>query len=257
MNARFRSTRGKVAAAVGLVAIAASVSVGFSAMAGEGSTKSEHWGVIDRNTIGSAVGELRDGPYGSFSVSGPSAAPPFGKGSVALRVSDNATTLTPPSEKVDFGNEVDFKGDPVLAIDQVGFHVFNTGENGAGNMPNIRSEIDANLNTLPADNFTTMVWVPDPSPVVDQWSGYIDATTTGKWYFTGAEGVATGCNQTTMCTFAAAKTALNDGGDAPIMYTLMVGKGRDSRWSGAVDGLRLNKKQYDFEVDGVKAKDAK
>ena len=118
MNARFRSTRGKVAAAVGLVAVAASVSVGFSAMAGEGSTKSEHWGVIDRNTIGSAVGELRDGPYGSFKFEGPSTTPPFGKGSLAIRVSENATNSSPPSEKVDFGNEVDFKGDPFLEINR-------------------------------------------------------------------------------------------------------------------------------------------
>lgn len=159
---------------------------------------------------------------------------------------------------MDFGNEVDFFGDPVLALNEVGFHVFQTGENvargGPTNMPNIRFEIDANLNTLPADDYTTMVWVPPPAPVVDRWSGYIDATTSGQWYFTGAEGVATGCNQTTLCTFAQAKAALNDGGAAPIVYTVLVGKGRDNMWVGAVDGLRLNNTIYDFEEDGVKSR---
>ena len=54
------------------------------------------------------------------------------------------------------------------------------------------------------------------------------------------------------------KTALAAGGAPdPVIYTAAVGKGRDSRWAGAVDGFRINKKVYDFEVDGVKAKDAK
>ncbi len=41
------------------------------------------------------------------------------------------------------------------------------------------------------------------------------------------------------------------------IFTAAVAKGRDNRWAGAVDGLRINKKQYDFEADGVKDKDAK
>ncbi|MFG3094993.1 hypothetical protein [Streptomyces sp. NPDC048202] len=44
-------------------------------------------------------------------------------------MADDSTSLTPPSEKVDFGNEVDFYGDPVLGLTQVGFRVFQTGEN--------------------------------------------------------------------------------------------------------------------------------
>ena len=44
----------------------------------------QHWGVIDRNTIGSGIADLRQGPYGSFGVTGPSAAPPSGVGSLGI-----------------------------------------------------------------------------------------------------------------------------------------------------------------------------
>jgi hypothetical protein len=257
MRARLRTRRWKIAAIAGAVMIVAAVPAIASTM---GDAKSEHWGVITRNTIGSPVGQLRDGPYGSFGVTGDAAEPPFGTGSLGIEVADSATSLVPPSEKVDFGNEVDFFGDPVLGLTDVGFHVFQTGENvgygGPGNMPNIRFEIDPNQAANPS-NYSTMVWVPDPAPVVNQWSSYIDATTTGKWYFTGSTGVTTGCNQVTMCTFAQAKTALNDGSPDPVIYTAAVGKGRDNMWIGAVDGFRINKKVYDFEAGGVKAKDAK
>jgi hypothetical protein len=158
---------------------------------------------------------------------------------------------------VDFGNEVDFFGDPISALSAVGFYVFQTGEN-AGfsggvqtrprNMPNIRLEIDP----TGTGGYTTMVWVPDgvANASLDQWSDYIDATTTGQWYFTGGFGTASGCNQTTLCTFAAAKAAASSG----IVYSVAVGKGRDNAWVGAIDGLRLNAVIYDFETDGVKAK---
>ena len=96
-----------------------------------------------------------------------------------------------------------------------------------------------------------MVWDPPASPVVNRWSGYLDATTTGDWYFTGAAGVCTGCNMVTTCTFTAAKASLNDGPPAPIFYSVAVGKGRDSLWVGAVDGLRMNNTVYDFEPLGV------
>lgn len=211
--------------------------------------------MITRNTIGSPVAALRNGPFGSFGVTGPSARPPYGTGSLGIEVADGSTSLTPPSEKVDFGNEVDFYGDPVLGLSQVGFNVFQTGENvsygGPGNMPNIRFEINPKLTSASATTYSTMVWLPDPSPVTDRWSPYLDATTTGRWYLTGNAGTATGCNQTTQCTFQQLKTALNDGGAQPTIYTVAVGKGRDSMWIGAVDGLKINRTVYDFEADGV------
>jgi hypothetical protein len=243
--------------AAGTLAVAASAVVVVAAVAAGGS-KSEHWGVIYRNTIGSPVAELRDGPY-SIGAGGSVSAPPFGKGSLGIEVADKATSLAPPSEKVAFGNEVDFVGDPVLGLTDVGFRVFQTGENvehgGPGNMPGITFEIDPNLSST-ASNYSSLVWLPDAAPVVNEWTGYLDATTTGQWFLTGAAGAATGCNQTTTCSFAAVKDALDDGGDTPTILSVAVTKGRDNQWQGAVDGLRINSSVYDFERDGVKAKHA-
>ena len=243
---------------IGATAIAAPSPSSKQAEAGASPTHdgapSEHWGVITRNTIGSPVADHRNGPYGSFGVTGPSSKPPFGKGSLGIAVATNSTNLVPPSEKANFGNEVDFYGDPVLGLHKVGFHVFQTGENvangGPRNMPNIAFEIDPNL-TLNPSNYTSMVWIPPAAPAVNQWSGYIDATTTGEWYFTGSMGVTTGCNQATTCTFTQAKASLNDGAPAPIIYTAAINKGRDSLWVGAVDGLRINSSIFDFELLGV------
>lgn len=214
-----------------------------------------HWGVIDRNTVGSAVADLRAGPYGSFAFTGPSSKPPSGVGSLGIQVSDNATSGSPAAEKVAFGNEVDFLGNPVSGLSAVGFRVFQTGENAAinsRNMPNVTLEI--NPHVVGAGSYTSMVWAPDAAPVTDRWTGYLDATTTGDWYFTGSPGTVTGCNQTTMCSFAAAKAALvanNDGTPASI-YTVAVAKGRDNTWDGAVDDLRINSKIYNFEPYGVR-----
>lgn len=266
MEVRFRFTRGRtVALGLAVAGLSAAVMV-VSAMAAPMRSHQRlapnhplrvHWGVITRNTIGSPVGELRYGPYGSFGVTGDAASPPFGTGSLGIETADASTAQVPPSEKVDYGNEVDFFGDNVLAINQIGFHVFQTGENasagGPRNMPNIRFEIDANLTNpvCAADNYTTMVWAPDAAPAVNRWSGYIDATTTGNWYFTGAEAVCTGCTQALNCNWTQAKAALNDGPPTPFIYTAAVGKGRDSNWVGAVDGFRINSRIYDFEYFGV------
>jgi len=216
-------------------------------------TVGKEWGIITRNTIGSAVGDLRSGPYGSFGVTGPASKPPFGTGSLGLQVSDSALSGGTPQEKVAFGNEVEFFGDPVSGLNRAGFRVFQTGENAAispSNMPNIAIEI----NPQTGSTYSTMVWVPDPAPVTNRWSGFINATTTGDWFFTGQAGTATGCNQSSMCTFTGAKTALaaNQSGSTPAsIYTVAVAKGRDNAWVGAVDGLRINDDIYNFEPTGV------
>jgi hypothetical protein len=212
-----------------------------------------HWGIITRNTIGSAVADLRSGPYGSFGVTGPASRPPRGVGSLGIQVSDNATSQSPPAEKVAFGNEVDFYGDPVSGLTRVAFRVFQTAENAAispGNMPNITLEINPRTT---GSSYSSMVWVPDPAPVTNRWSP-ANAVSTGDWYFTGSAGTATGCNQATMCSFSAAKAnlaAAQDGGTAASIYTVAVGKGRDNEWVGAVDSLRINGKVYNFEPYGV------
>lgn len=266
MNMRFGMRRGRTAVATAVAAIAAATLLGAAPATADGdpngnqngngnATRADHWGVITRNTIGSPVAALRDGPFGSFGVTGPSARPPYGQGSLGIEVADNSTTLNPPSEKVDFGNEVDFFGDRVRDLNKLGFHVFQTGENvtygGPENMPNIRFEIDPNLSAHPMDNYSTMVWVPDASPVTNRWSPFLDATKTGYWYLTGNE---TSCNQAAQCTFDQLKASLNDGGDEATILTAAVGKGRDHMWIGAVDGLRINNRVYDFEADGVRAR---
>ena len=95
-----------------------------------------------------------DGPFGTFGVQGSPARPPYGDGSLGIEVADRSTSLSPPSEKAAFGNEVDFYGDPVLGLNRVGLHVFQTGENvsygGRENLPNITFEINPNLNDAPA-----------------------------------------------------------------------------------------------------------
>jgi hypothetical protein len=217
-------------------------------------TVGKEWGVITRNTIGSAVADLRSGPYGSFGVTGAAGKPPRGTGSLGLQVSDDALSGAQPQEKVTFGNEVAFYGDQVADLNRAGFRVFQTQENAnisPGNMPNITLEIDPNVGS---SNYSSMTWVPDPAPVTNRWSGYIDATTTGDWYFTGATGTATGCNQATPCTFSAAQAALaaNDSPPATI-YTVAIAKGRDNAWVGAVDNLRINDTIYNFEPTGVQA----
>lgn len=213
------------------------------------------WGVIDRNTIGSPDQDLRGGPF----VTGPNGSPPFGDGSLSLvvngvpRVANNSD-----SEAAAFGNEVDFVGNEVSGISELGFHVFTTGENNAKgnpNMPNIRFEIDPNLATTPS-NFSTLVYQP-ANTTANQWSGYIDATAPGEDFsLTGAAGTATGCNLASPCDLDEVQAALDDGGETAKIGSLFVGKGRDFAFAGAVDGLRLNDTVYDFEPFGVEEVDA-
>ena len=194
-----------------------------------------NWGVMDRNTIGSPVAQTRQGP----------GTPPFGRGSLNFLVGSG-------NEKLAYGNEVDFVGRPLSGINAVAFEVFQTGEDqtdngGPNNLPNIDFEIDPSGAASTAPNFSTMVYVPaGPASNINNWS-HFDATTNGQWYFTGAFGTSSGCNQTTMCSFAQAKAAAPDA----TLLSVAVVKGRDDAWQGAIDGLRINNTRYDFEQEGV------
>ncbi|MDR6981259.1 hypothetical protein J2X68_008001 [Streptomyces sp. 3330] len=257
MKARFGVRRGTALVAALLVAVIALFLPGpAAARTDDNGAHSDHWGVIARNTIGSPVAELRNGPYGPFGTTGAAARPPYGRGSLGIEVADRSTSLTPPSEKVDFGNEVDFFGKQVLGLRRVGFHVFQTGENvgygGPTNMPNIRFEIDPNVTS--GDDYATLVWVPNASPVTNGWSPFLDATRTGYWYLTDGE---TRCDRAARCTFSQLKTSFTSVNAKPTVYTVAVGKGPDFLWIGAIDGLRLNDYVYDFERDGVKVLRAK
>ncbi|MGW7543860.1 hypothetical protein ACWGKQ_22510 [Streptomyces sp. NPDC054770] len=123
---------------------------------------------------GSPVAALRDGPFGSFGVLDGSGRPPYGHGGLGIEVADKSTSLSTPGEAVHFGNEVDFYGDPVLKLHQVGFHVFQTGENvtygGTGvSMPNIRFEISPDLATsTAAGGAEPVIHTPEPPPAEDR-----------------------------------------------------------------------------------------
>jgi hypothetical protein len=210
-----------------------------------------NWGTVDRNTIGSPQVALRAGPVVAPGTG--TSAPPFGNGSLGFAVGQNAQDTAPKQEKAAFGNQVDFVGDLVLDVDEVGFRVFQTGENnakGTPNMPNIAFEIDKNGGTLNAGEFSTAVFNPTSNPTANQWTGYIDATdgAQGEWTLTGSAGTDTGCVLATPCTFDEMQTQLND---AATIATVQVQKGRDFAWQGGIDGLRINNEVFDFEPFGV------
>jgi hypothetical protein len=209
---------------------------------GTASYAGPHWGIIDRNTIGSPVGALRSGP---FEGTGAGSSPPFGQGSLGFSVKDG-------TEKVAFGNEVDFLNNPLSGLSQAGFRVFQTGENTTGtgsaqNLPNI----DIEVLTTGTSGYSTLVWVPDGTSTttvpLNKWSPYIDATSNGQWYYTGGPGTSSGCNSTTMCSFSVAISKF----PAATILTVAVAKGRDKYWNGAIDGLRINAQVFDFEPFGV------
>lgn len=195
-----------------------------------------NWSIVDRNTIGNGDAYLRAGPSAGDS------APPLGVGSLGLRTGAG-------TDKASFGNQVDFVGDALADIDTVSYWVYTTGENAGvaeNNLPNVSFEVDptgGDDNTTP--NFSTLVFSPQ-SAAPNAWTE-LDATTDARWYYTGAAGTASGCNQATYCTLADAQEAY----PSATVLTVQLGKGRDYAFSGAVDGLTIGDTTYDFEPFGV------
>ena len=120
---------------------------------------------------------LRAGP-----TSGTTIKPPLGIGSLGIETKDG-------TEKVAWGDSVDFAGDPVSGLNQVGFSWFQTGEDYdrfAANAPNITLEINPSVANK---DYTSMVYVPaaPASRQAEQWIND-DADTnpggTSGWYFT-------------------------------------------------------------------------
>ncbi len=210
------------------------------------------WGVMLRNTIGTATAQLRGGPTSTAFVSlgATPQAPPYGEGSLQLLVPTG-------DDKVDFGNEVDFVGDEVTAITEIGFHWFATGESNAlatTNVPAIRLEINPNGAGThpPTDAYASLVFVPDAEAADNEWTDYVDATddAAGTWFLTGAP-AADDCRPAAPCVWSDLQTYLGTATAAPTIYTVAVGKGRDTGFQGAIDGLRVNDTIYDFEPLGV------
>ena len=198
-----------------------------------------HWSIIDRNVEGNGASYLRPGPDQA----------PLGQGSLGLRTAGG-------TDKAAFGNQVDFAGQALGSVTEIGFSVFTTGENigrssTSPNMPSIAIEVDpTGTGDTTGPNYSTLVFIPKNT--MPGWAS-IDATDSatgfqgGGWYYTGAAGTASNCTQTTFCTFARAKAAF----PSASILTVGVTKGRDFAFSGAVDALRLNDKVFDFEPLGV------
>jgi len=192
-----------------------------------------NWSVVDRNVIGNGDAFLRSGPSAAGDV-----APPSGVGSLGLRT--GAAT-----DKAAFGDQVDFAGQPLSGIDTVSYYVFTTGENNAAsasNLPSVAFEVNPHA---AGSTFSTLVYAPAQA-AANTWTK-LDASTDQRWFFTGAFGAASGCNQTTFCTLAQAKAAAPDA----TLFTTQITKGRDFAFSGAVDDLQINDTVYDFEPNGV------
>jgi hypothetical protein len=199
------------------------------------------WGVIDRNTIGSPNASLRSGP----------GTPPLGTGSLNLLVRDG-------TEKIAYGDEVDFAGKPLAGFTRLGYSVYQGFDyKPSVILPSIAFEVDPKLS--PSVTYSSLVYVPPKAEQADSytWKTF-DATADpggpSGWYFTNAAtAAATQCGQAAgehFCSWADVQAATPDA----VVKTLAFSKGRDSEFTGAVDALRVNDTVYDFEESGVSAK---
>ncbi len=201
------------------------------------------WGIIDRNTIGSPAAALRSGP----------GTPPLGNGSLNLLVRDG-------NDKIAYGNEVDFANKPLSGFTTLGYSIFQGFDYDASViLPGLALEIDPNLTD--SVNYSSVVYVAPKPLAADSytWKAF-DATAdpggTSGWFFTnGATATATGCGQGAGQTFCSWDQILQKVPNA-VVKTLAISKGRDTKFSGAVDALRVNGTVYDFEENGVFAKTA-
>ena len=198
----------------------------------------EKWGLIGRNTIGSASALPRTGPWGSALQ--PS-DPPSGIGSLQIIVGDG-------TQKVAYGNQHDFFTTRLSAVSTLTYWVYRDIDAPAPILPGVSFEV---LNPTAAVTYTSLVYVPSPTaPVAGAVWTKLDALAGARWFFTnGPLGLSSGCNQSTFCTFAQATTALTNPGYR--ILSLAVSKGRDDAFNGAVDALQVNKTVYDFEPQGV------
>jgi Collagen triple helix repeat (20 copies) len=205
---------------------------------------SGNWGVINRNTIGSPVAQLRSGP----------GEPPHGNGSLNLLVADD-------TEKIAYGNELDFTGRPIVDINQVGLSVYNGFDSSKSYVPpGIAFEIDPNLDA--GVNHSSLVYLPPvPAPAErNKWITYNadgdEPTTTSGWFFTnGLTAAATGCGQGAgqrFCSWDEVQTAAPG---ALVLFSVAITKGPDTPFTGAVDGLRVGGTLVDLEETGAFPRD--
>lgn len=199
-----------------------------------------NWSIIDRNVIGAADAYLRSGPT-AYDSNGTVESPPSGVGSLGIRTADS-------SSKTEFGDQVDFAGESLSSISDIGYWVYTTNENnalGADNMPSIDIEIDPNNGS---STYSSLVYAPANSNG-DVWSKLDAATaTTPAWGLTGSAFSGNPCSiNSTRCTWSQIQSLLPNA----TIYTVGISKGRDYAFSGAVDDLWINNTTYNFEPFGV------
>jgi hypothetical protein len=191
----------------------------------------ENWTVVHRNVIGNGDADLQAGPANA----------PYGIGALMLRTGS-------AEDKASFGNEVDFAGDELAAIDTLSYWAYTTGENNARyneNNISLNLEIDPTGAGTVGPNYSSLVYVPVQA-AANKWTEQ-DASSAARWCLTGAAATASGCTQASYCTLDEVQAAY---ADATIL-TVQLTKGRDYAFSGAADGLRINDDVYDFEPFGV------
>jgi Collagen triple helix repeat (20 copies) len=210
-----------------------------------------NWNIVDRNVIGNGDSYLRSGPFST--AWGPAVQPPLGQGSLGIRTGSG-------SDAASFGDEVDFAGNLVSGLTNVGFSVYTTNENqdmggnnqSFDNLPSISFEINPNLGSA---TYTSMTYVPPvgTTDTAGKWTSY-NAATEGGWYLSSGSGACVlGPELTSLCSLAAIKAAVPEA----TIYTVQITKPRisndhpDWAFSGAVDALRINGSVYDFEPLGV------
>ena len=246
-----RFSRLKACTAAGLV-LASTLPFPAVAEGGPSSYYLEKWGIVYRNTLGGPNAVLRLGPWGRSPASADAATvpPPYGIGSLGLIVADG-------TEQIEFGDETTYAGLPLSGITTLKYWLFD-GEDAPPTyeLPFIKLEVDPNL--TPAVNYTSLNYLPlrsvSPSaPAVREvknWQQYEPSAAGSAWYASnGATATATGCTQITPCTFALLKSRMPD---AVITQSVGIAKGRDNAFTGAVDGVQINNRLFDFEPDGVR-----
>ena len=200
---------------------------------------SAKWGLIGRNTIGTAYAQPRTGPWGSALQE---SDPPSGVGSLQIIVGDG-------TQKVAYGNQNDFFTTRLNTVSTLTYWVYRDIDAPAPTFPGVSFEV---LNPTGAVTYTSLVYVPPavvPTPPALVWRK-LDALAGAHWFFTnGALAASSGCNQATFCTLTQAAAALTNPGYR--ILSLAVSKGRDDAFNGAVDALQMNGTVYDFEPQGV------
>jgi hypothetical protein len=220
----------------------------------EAAYQGANWSVVDPTTIKNGDSFLRPGP--SFiNRFAETVDPPLGVGSLGMRTGDSGDRAT-------FGNQVDYEGVPLSAINSVSYSIYISSFNSADdpsneNGPTFQFEIDPNHPGGLA--FATLTYQPTGlRPDLGQAWFEQNATTAERWWYNGDQngdmtagtpGEVSGCTPANYCTLAEAKAAFPNA----TITTVQISKGPDREYSGAVDALRINNLMFDFEPTGVLA----